>query len=267
MPDKIALVAGGGLLPELVAREKKDSVFVAALRDHAEKSWPLSYDHEWFSLGSVGSLMSACRRRGITTLVFAGHVRRPPLWRLLLGHGLDRDGLALLWSLFFKRHGDDALLRRIARFFSTHGFHVIGADDIVPRVTVHKGVLTRATPERSHEHDIRYALNALLPHAVADKGQAAIVKNGVVLGLEGAGGTDVLIKQHGKDGAILIKIKKPQQDRRLDLPTIGPDTVTNCARMGFSGIAVQADDTIFLQPEKCINLADAAGIFIYGFSV
>lgn len=270
---KLALLAGGGVLPHLIAEAwhkdehgKEREVFIIAFRGFTDKEWVARYPHQWVRLGQLGKVLSVLTRQKIDTIVFAGHVRRPSLMQVRP----DFEGLKMLWRLKKQRLGDDALLRQLAETFQNKGIALVGADEILPQCLMPSGVITKETPSEDVQKDIRYATQVLKAWAALDQGQAIVVQQGLILGVEAIEGTDELIHRCGTykrpgAGPVLVKIKKPQQDRRLDMPTIGQQTIQNAIDAGFSGIAVEAGDALFLQPSQSLELANNHNLFVMGF--
>ena len=268
--DKLAILAGGGLLPQLIVNERtrhEQETFIVAFKGFTDSEWVASHPHEWVRLGQLGKTMKTLRKQGITRIVFAGHVRRPA-WNQIRP---DLQGLKLLWKLSRQKLGDDSLLRQLAAVFQKQGIELIGADEILPQCVMPEGSLTDEVPSDKQWGDIEYAFNLLTEWAKLDQGQSIVVQNGLILGIEAIEGTDELIKRCGQykrpgPGPILVKIKKPQQDSRLDLPTIGEQTILNAIEAGFSGIAVQEKQALFLEPANSIEMANKHKIFITGFN-
>ena len=260
---KIAILAGAHGLPHRVAQachEQKKDVFVVALRDFADAKWVLDYPYTWLRLGQAGKLFRVLQEQNCTHLVMAGSLRRPRWWNLFP----DWEGLKLFLKLKIHRRGDDTLLRALANVFEERGYHIIGADSLLRESLMPHGVLTKIQPNDAQRAAIIGALPYLKEWALADKGQAAIVRPDGMIKYETVLGTDMLIERHGMPRAFLIKIKKPQQDRRFDLPTLWLNTVQNAVDVGLAGIAVEGGNALFLEREKAVALADAHGLFIVG---
>ena len=265
---KLALIAGGNKLPELVAescRRQNKEIFIAALKGFADSKWVEQYPHVWLKLGQMGKLFKVLKENDCREIVMAGTVARPA-WSQIRP---DWQGLKLLLQLKRQARGDDALLRFFARVFEDRGYRLIGADALLPESLMPSGAMTRAKPDDDDNKNIAYALPLLKQWAEADQGQAIAVQQGLILGVEAIEGTDELIKRcaaykRGGRGPILVKMKKPQQDRRLDLPNIGEETVRQAIASGFAGIAVEAGQALFLNPVQAVTLADKHGLFIVG---
>jgi UDP-2,3-diacylglucosamine hydrolase len=267
--DKLAILAGGGLLPRLIVDERvaqDKETFIVAFKGFTDPEWVANHPHVWVRLGQLGKMFKALKHQEIERIVFAGHIRRPG-WNQIRP---DLQGLKLLWKLSRQKLGDDSLLRRLAAVFQEKGIELIGADSILPQCVMPSGELTNETPSDKQWKDIFYAYDILLEWAKLDQGQSIVVQNGLILGVESIEGTDELIRRCGEYkrpglGPILVKVKKPQQDSRLDMPTIGQTTVQNAIAAGFSGIAVQEKHALFLEPSESLELANKNNLFVAGF--
>jgi DUF1009 family protein len=170
--------------------------------------------------------------------------------------------------------GDDHLLSGVARIFEDHGFRLLGAHEVAPDILVGEGALGAHKPGEADSADITRGLSLL--HAIGpyDVGQAAVISNNHVLAVEASEGTDGMLARvaelrragriRAQKGGVLVKAPKPGQDRRFDLPSIGPRTIENAAAAGLSGIAVIAGGTIVAEPQAVISAADKAGLFVIG---
>ena len=168
-----------------------------------------------------------------------------------------------------KSIGDDGILRALVKEIEQEGIKVVGIQEVVPELLSKTGVLTKTSPSKEDEEDIRRGLEVARELGRLDVGQAVVVQQGLVLGLEGIEGTDKLIirckdyKRQGK-APILVKLRKPEQDMRVDLPTIGVKTVENAYQSGFKGIAIHAGNTLIVNEKETINLANKYKMFIKG---
>lgn len=269
MADRIALIAGGGALPQLVAhsaKEQRQDLFVIALKGITDPQWVTEYPHAWIGIAQVGRLYDLFKSENITQALMAGHVRRPSFGELIP----DWTGWKTLRRLQTKHlQGDDAILSFLAREIEDQGVTMIGADQVYRDGVMPEGVMTRTEPSKDDWADIRFALPTLQHWAENDLGQAIAVQQKMILGIEAIEGTASLINRCGsyqRPGRkpILVKIKKPQQDRRLDLPTIGLETIKQCIAAGFGGIAVDAGNALFLQAPQAVDEANKHGLFIVG---
>jgi len=271
----IGLIAAGGVMPfavadSLLARGINPVLF--ALKGACDPVAVERFRHHWISVGQVGRAMKLFRAENCRDLVFIGTLVRPALSEIRLDWGTLRV-LGRVWAAF--RGGDDHLLSGIGRILEQDGFRMVGIKDVAPDLLVPEGCLTRTTPDENAAADIargREVLRALSPF---DIGQAAVVIDGHVVGVEDIEGTDGLLARVArlrKEGRIrakagrgvLVKAPKSGQDLRFDLPTVGPRTVEGAAAAGLAGIAVVAGNTIIVEPQAMIEKADAAGLFVTG---
>jgi DUF1009 family protein len=214
----------------------------------------------WIKLGEVGKAFEALRATGVADVVMAGTVQRPKFSELIT----DFKGAAMLARIAGRAAlGDDSLLSAVVGEIESEGFKVVGADSILFELLAPAGVMGRHVPG-PHQHDVDVGFAAAKAHGKADAGQAVIVKDGKVVALEAADGTDAMIGR--VTGGVLVKVKKPQQERRVDLPTVGPATVRNAIAAGLSGIAVETGHTFMLDRARMVAMADEAGLFIVGVS-
>jgi DUF1009 family protein len=268
---KLGIVAGGGVLPHhLIAacRAVGREVYVLALEGQADPALTKGVLHDWNRLGAVGGGIGKLRANGVRDLVFAGRVKRPSLAALRP----DRKALSILATVAGGfAAGDNALLVAVTRALEGEGFRIVGAEEILEGLLAVEGPYGAYRPDDADDADIARGIAAARELGRADKGQAAVVRAGVVLGLEDEAGTDALLSRcaasdGGGTGGVLVKVAKPGQERRVDLPTIGPDTVENAARAGLSGIAVEAGGALVLDRAEVARRADAVGLFVVGIA-
>jgi UDP-2,3-diacylglucosamine hydrolase len=268
MADRLGVLAGGGELPSRViaaARALSRPVFVLAFEGIADPAVVAGLPHAWVRLGAVGEGMRILHENGVVDLVMAGSIPRPTLaalrpdWRAAKFYA--RVGLKSL--------GDDGLLRAVISELEGEGFRVLSLDSLLGDTLAPQGLLGAVAPDAAAEEDIARGLVVARTLGALDVGQAVVVQQGLVLGVEAIEGTDALIarcaafRREGP-GGVLVKIAKPHQERRADLPTIGPRTVEAVAASGLRGIAVEAGSTLLLDRAALVAAADAAGIFIIG---
>lgn len=268
MAGKLGIVAGGGPLPaRLVSacRASGRDHFVLAIEGHADAALLDGVPQAWIRLGQGGKGIDLLHREKIDDLVFAGPVRRPGM------HELRPD---LRTMKFFARLGrswigDDSLLSAVVHELEREGFRVVGADTLLDDFLAVAGTYGRIEPDDGARSDIERGLAVVRALGGMDIGQAAIIQQGIVLGVEAAEGTDTLIARCGPlhregPGGVLVKACKPGQERRVDLPTIGPDTVSRAATSKLRGIAVEAKGTLVFDREEVVRRADATGLFVVG---
>lgn len=265
----IGIIAGSGMLPVTLAhflQKKGEKVFVVSLKGHADKNL-FSSDIllKEVRLGAVGKTFHLLRKHKVEEIVFIGGVKRPSLKEVYP----DLRGFSFLTKLTLKALGDDGLLRLIISEVEKEGFRVKGIQELMPDVLVPAGVLTHISPKKTDLIDIERARGVAKLLGQADVGQAVIVQQGMVLSVEGIEGTKELIKRTKSlkrkgGGGVLYKAVKPNQEKRIDMPTIGPETVQSVFDSGLVGIAVDAGNILLAEPEKTIALANKLNIFIVG---
>ncbi|HBH27048.1 MAG TPA: DUF1009 domain-containing protein [Rhodospirillaceae bacterium] len=262
----LGVIAGGGALPAALADACPALGLTPVLIGLAGHADPLLRPRctLWARLGAAGAILDALRREGVRDLVLIGAVRRPSLAEIRP----DLTGLRLLWRLGRAawRGGDDALLTALKRVLEAQGLTVRPVQDFLPDLLAPEGVLTRRAPTSAEMADAAKAMEAAKALGALDIGQAAVAACGRVLALEGAEGTTRMVARVGSFGCagVLAKRAKPGQDRALDLPTIGPDTVAACANAGLSGIAVEAGGVLIADLAHTVAAADAEGLFLWG---
>jgi hypothetical protein len=271
----LALICCGGTLPYAVAdaaAARGRRVVLFPLRGIADPVRVAAYPHRWIALGQFGRFARLAKEEGCRDVVFIGNLVRPALTQIRF----DLATLKLLPRLIPAfRGGDDHLLSAIGHIFEERGFRMLGAHEVAPEIVLPEGAMGRSRPDARGEADIERGLALLRATSPFDIGQAVVIADNHVLAVEAAEGTDAMLARvaalrgSGRIRApagrgVLVKAPKLGQDRRFDLPSIGPHTVENVARAGLAGIAVVAGGTIVAEPQRLIELADRADIFVIG---
>ena len=271
----VAVVCGGGSFPVAVAdsllRQGRRPVMFA-VRGWAEPKDIERYAHHWIAIGQLGRFLRLARAEHCEEAVLIGTMLRPPLRQLRLDWETVRSMPRIVRTF---RGGDDWLLSGVAQYMEENGLRVIGVGDAAPEIMVPEGVLGRFRPSQSDWEDIRHALALIAALGPFDVGQAVIVAANNVLAVEAAEGTDNLLsrladlRRQGRVTTpagigVLVKAPKPGQDRRLDLPAIGPRTIENLARAGLAGIADAAGSAIIAEADQVVAAADREKIFVVG---
>ena len=205
-------------------------------------------------------------------MVFIGALVRPALWQMRFDLWLLLKVPTLVKAF---RGGDDHLLSGVARIFEGEGFHLVGAHEVAPDILMPEGALGAKQPSDSDREDIALGLDYLVATGRFDVGQAVVVAGRRVLAVEAVEGTDQMLqrvadmRRNGRlrtpaGTGVLVKAPKPGQDRRFDLPAIGPRTVEGVAQAGLAGLAVAAGSSIVAEPEKLVAEADRAKVFVVG---
>ncbi len=268
-PAKLGIVAGGGPLPARLISACSHSgrpVFVVAFSGQTDPM--LTGDglpHVWTRLGAAGSYLGRLHAEGVKDLCLIGNFRRPSLSELMP----DFKAAAFLARVGLHALGDDGLLQALRDALELEGFRIVGAQEVVEDLLARPGLLTRAAPDEHAWCDIRRALEVARAIGGLDVGQGAVVQQGVVLAVEAAEGTDAMLDRcaglrRAGPGGVLVKARKPQQDDRLDLPTIGVTTVERAAGAGLRGIAVEAGGALMADRAAMIAAADRLGLFVIG---
>lgn len=265
-PDgTLAIIAGQGALPRLIAeaRRAEGRPCLVIAFEGAAPDWVSAHPHELHAFERPGHLFAALRRAGCAAVVFAGALARPRLrpWRADARLPGLMPRIARLMG-----GGDDALLSGLAEIFEAEGFPVVGIQDCRAGLTAAPGTLGRHAPAEAARADAAHGVAILAALGPFDVGQAAVVAGGRCLGIEAAEGTDALLARVaglGATGGVLVKRAKPGQDRRFDLPAIGPRTVEGATRAGLAGIALEAGAVLILERAATIAAADAAGLFLW----
>lgn len=271
----VAIICGGGSLPFTVAdtlRKSGRSVVLFPIHGWADPSAFAAHRHHWLHLGSAGRLRRLARMEGCRDVVMIGNAIRPAI------HELRFDWLTLrllprIFPIF--KGGDDKLLSGVAKIMEDQGFRLIGAHEVCPEILVGEGPVGLIKPSEAHVHDIERGFELIAAMAPFDVGQAAVVAGNRVLAVEAAEGTDYMLdriaalRAEGRiripdNTGVLVKSPKPAQDRRIDLPSLGPLTVEKAARAKLAGIVVAAGETVIAEPLRVAEAADRAGIFVVG---
>jgi DUF1009 family protein len=268
---KLGVLAGGGQLPVRVieaCRAAGREFFVLAFEGHTDPATVVDAPHAWVRLGAVGEALRRLHEAKVEEVVLAGPVQRPsfddlrPDWR----------GALFLAKVGARAFGDDGLLSAVVKELESEGFRVVGADDVFGNLLTPAGTCGRLAPDPAAEVDIRRGIDVLKAIGPLDIGQAVVVQQGVVLGIEAIEGTDALLERcaglrRSGRGGVLVKIAKPGQERRVDLPTIGPGTIQRAVSAGLVGIALEAGRSLIIDRAAVVGAADEAGLFIVGIKV
>lgn len=271
----VAIVCGGGSLPLTVAdaiERGGRKVVLFPIHGWADPSAFGRYRHHWLRLASAGRFRRLARQEGCRDVVLIGNAIRPAI------HELRFDWLTLRLlprMIHAFQGGDDKLLSGIAKLFEEHGFRLLGAHEVAPEIVVGEGPLGLTKPSAAHAEDIARGFELIAAITSFDVGQAVVIANNRVLAIEAAEGTDLMLdriaalRAEGRiripdHTGILVKAPKSTQDRRIDLPSLGPRTVEKVAQARLAGIAVAAGETIIAEPQRVAEAADRAGVFVVG---
>ena len=293
----IALIAGTGALPAILADAlvaQGDPPIICAMEGFPPNVRP-GLQHLNFRIETLGTLLQSLHRRGVTRICLAGAVRRPVINPDLID-AATRPLIAALIAAMAK--GDDGTLRGIMALLEAAGFALVGADQIVPELLPLAKVYTRISPTAMAQHDVRIGLAEVARMGQSDIGQACVIVNGLVKAHEDAEGTDVMLRSlcapnvravmtsdpikwvfgqlagllsaspaplPDASGGILVKAPKPGQDRRADLPVIGPATAMLAAEAGLAGIVIAAGGVMVIDLPQVVEILDGQGLFLWVF--
>jgi DUF1009 family protein len=271
----LGIVCGGGTVPVAVAEavgRRGRRVVLFAVRGWADPAAVAAYPHHWVAIGQLGRFCRLARAEGCRDIVLIGAVVRPAVSQIRLDWGTLRR---MPEFIGYYHGGDDRLLTGVSRVLALEGFRVVGAHEVAPSITAPLGALGRHRSSAEDETDIELGLALLAATSPFDIGQSVVVARGHVLALEAAEGTDAMLERvaalreagrvrQPRGTGVLVKAPKLRQDRRFDLPSIGPDTATRLACAGLAGISVIAGATIVAEPQKLIETADREGLFVVG---
>ncbi len=262
----LGILAGGSGVPCEIAEavtQRGRSVHIVGLEGEAETDIA-RFPHTWVNWGKFGAMVRAFRSNGCREIVIVGRVRRPNLMGVRADLGFWTSLPQLLPII---RGGDDTILRLVIRLFERHGLTVVGAQDAAPELLAPAGQLGAVAAAPADMSAISLCAAALAALGPFDAAQAAIGRSGQLIAVEAADGTDAMLRRlttTAAQGAVLVKLPKSHQERRIDLPAIGPETVRRAVEVGLSGIAVLRDGTLIAERQTAIREADAAGLFIVG---
>jgi len=264
-PNKIGLIAGNGVFPLIfadTARERGLSVVAVAHTGETEPSLAEKVDEIlWIRVGQIGKLISYFKKSGVSNAVMAGGIRKTRIFEVRP----DLRAISLLASL--KEKKDDALLRAVAGELERENITIKDSTAYLTPLLADEGELTRPL-KKSEKEDVRWGWKLAKKVGLLDIGQCVVVRNGVILAVEAIEGTDATILRGGKLGkenAVVIKVCKPQQDLRFDIPTVGPKTIRSMIEVKASVLALEAGKTLILEKDRFIRDAKSAGIAVVGY--
>ncbi len=259
--SRLAIMAGSGQLPVLIAAEFPDTFKVAfeGMDTDVRPDASFCFEH-------LGGLFERLRSEGVERVVMAGAMSRPQLDPAVFDSGMQAIAQSLIDAM---TGGDDGLLRQIIAIFEEQGFRVVGAHSLLPELTADEGFLAGTSLEDEALSDISRADSILGSLSPVDVGQAVVVEGGICLGVETIQGTDALLDfvaqtpEHLRRGSgVLVKRPKVAQDLRVDMPTIGPATIDKAKAASLSGIVISPGTVLLVEREEMIKKANTAGLFV-----
>lgn len=272
---RLAIIAGGGMLPHHVAeaaQARGEKPYIIALSNETGLDWS-DFDHQFLGIGNFKAISAVFRDEGIDRVVLSGAVRRRPEWRDIKPTFKTLAKVPGVLKTLLSG-GDDAVLKMAIELIEASGARVIGVQDIIPELLAETGPLGAIEPDQDDWKDIEIAAAAAVALGKLDVGQGAVAVGGRVVALEGPEGTDAMLarvaalRTEGRISTrrrgVLVKLCKPQQDLRADLPSIGASTIEGARAAGLAGIAVEAGRALVLERSQMIPQADEADIFVAG---
>ncbi|HCC55187.1 MAG TPA: DUF1009 domain-containing protein [Desulfobulbaceae bacterium] len=264
--NSIGIIAGGGQFPKLFAEAARKAGRKVVIVAHQGESWPELEDVAdqfcWVKLGQLGRIISFFREHGVTEIVFLGDITKTRIFKDVWP---DLKGLTL-WNKIDVRQ-DDAILRAVADALEKEGIHVLESTLYLKDLLFPKGVLSRKKPTADQMEDIRFGWQTARAIGALDIGQCVVVRNRTVLAVEAIEGTDAAITRGGtlgKEKVVVVKVKKPKQDFRFDLPAIGGKTIETMVAVKAAVLAVETGQALLFDREATIEMANRAGIVVIG---
>lgn len=268
MSEKIGILAGGGQFPHLFCRAAQKEGRQVYIAGHKGETAPdleqLADGFCWVKLGQLGRIISFFKKEGITEAVFLGTITKTRIFRDIFP---DLRGLTLWNKIDIKQ--DDAILRAIAAELEKDGIKVLESTSYLQDLLFPQGVLTKRKPNAGQQNDIRFGFRMAKAIGDLDIGQCVVVRDQTVLAVEAIEGTDAAIRRGGALGheqAVVVKVRKPDQDFRFDLPAIGLQTIASMQEVKAKVLAVEKGQSLLFDAEKVIAAADRAGIIVVGVS-
>lgn len=261
--ETVGLIAGNGRFPLIFAETARAAgVRVVAVAHEGETPPELAgmvAAITWVRVGQLGRIIDALVAAGVRRAVMAGGIRKEALLEHFVPDERAQRFLARLTTW-----GDDVLLRGVAEELEAEGISVVSSTLFLASLLAPCGPLTARVPEPAQWNDIRLGIEVAKALGQWDVGQSVVVRSGMVLAVEAIEGTDATIARGARPGAVVVKVSKPQQDLRFDVPAVGPETVRQCSRAGVAVLAVEAGKTLVLDRDEAVALAEAGGLAIVG---
>jgi DUF1009 family protein len=264
--QRVGLIAGNGRFPLIFAHTARaEGVEVVAVAHEGETLPELNDAVDtitWVKVGELGRIIGAFQQSGITRAVMAGGIRKAALLEHFAPDERGQRFLARLSCL-----GDDTLLRGVASELESEGIQIVESTLFLSTLLAPVGALTRRVPDAAQWRDIHHGIAVAKAVGRWDIGQSVVVQSGMVLAVEAIEGTDATIQRGGRAGAVVVKVSKPQQDLRFDVPAVGPDTVRICTVTGVAVLALEAGKTLLLDKDELLRQADTSDLSIVGVEV
>jgi len=268
---KLGMIAGGGMMPVEIIKHCNQTgreIFVVGIEPYAKEEELKDAPHIFAKIAEAGKILKAMEKNNVRDIVLAGGIKRPSFKEMIP----DWEGAKLMTKLAIKKMSDNNLFLAVMDEIERHGFKVVGIEEVVPEMMFSEGVYGKVKPTAEDMNDIQRGITVARALGAVDVGQAVVVQEGMVLAVEAIEGTDMMlsraatVKKQGK-APVMVKVLKPGQDMRVDLPAIGLQTIEQLKKYGMKGIAVEAGGILLIEREAVIKMADEAGIFLIGMKI
>lgn len=264
MGEKFGLIAGNGRFPFLVlegARAEGVAMAVAAIKEEADPAIePLAASLEWLSVGHLNKLIKFFKREGVTHVIMAGQVKHVQIFKL---NALPDLRMARMLARL-KRRNTDALIGAVASELESEGLRLIDSTTFLQPLLARQGVLSKRAPTKYELEDIEYGAHIANELGRLDLGQTIVVKNQAVVAIEAMEGTDATIRRASElvrgRSLTVIKVAKPNQDMRFDVPVIGTQTIETLSECKVTAMSITADKTLIFDREDVLSAASRAKI-------
>jgi hypothetical protein len=264
--EPLGLIAGNGRFPFLAARGARRSgrrVVALAIREEAAPELEAEVDElHWLSLGQLGRAIAVMHRAGVREAIMAGQVKHRQIFSDVVP---DLKLMGLLARLAFQN--TDSLIGAVADALGREGITLLPSTAFLADELAREGAMTRRAPSRDERRDVEYGERVARALAGMDLGQTAVVKDRAAVALEAMEGTDEVIRRAGRiagPGATVVKVSKPGQDMRFDVPVAGPGTLEAMREAGARVLAVDAGRTLLIERQDFLARAEEAGIAVFG---
>ena len=260
----IGLIFGETKFPKYILKKLKNKQKFVIIDLTKKKIFQKNKNSFSVSLGQFGKIISILKKYKCRKILFAGRVKKPEFTKLKL----DFKGVYYIPRILKKsKLGDAAILKEIIKILKKEKIKTISSTTFTPELSLVRGIYTKLKPDKNDKRDIKNSLNALRRTGDYSYTQGAVSRDNKLIAIEGTNGTDSMLKkiktsEKDKKG-VLVKLPKKKQDLRVDLPTIGFNTLKLCKKVGIKGIVLQHKNNIFLEKKKCIKFANKNKMFIY----
>jgi len=265
---KLAIIAGNGSIPFYLIEEcnKIGREYCLIIIEGHGKELSEKYDPDYtVSLSKMGRAVKYVKNIGIKHILMVGGVKRPSLKNIIP----DLWTAKFLTTISSKVSGDNSVLSKLTKALEREGFIIVAPEEVLPNLICPKGTLGKLKPNQQNNEDISTGYRIAKIIGANDIGQSIIIENGLVIAVEASEGTDRMIKRSlnlkkEKKAGVLIKVIKPMQDKRIDRPVIGIDTIKAVKKAGLDGIALESNEILILNYSDVILYADEEGLFVEG---